>query len=223
MHTRLRKGLHVPLPEDPPEGLGGGGGTPTPTADITISQDRLNALVGQRVAEAERKAVQKVAEQLGMSPADAADYIKAAKEREQAQMSELERREAAAREAEQRAQAAATQAAETAHRAAVERALIAAGLPLSGDAEKDAKSLDRAARLVDAAPGSDPTAITTAVSTLKTEVPALFTTTPGTPPPPASVPGTPPRGRVEKPGEFGSDGAAEAARRFGKRETPAPV
>jgi len=210
-------GLTLPLPDDSDPGAGGGG-TPPPaptapsaTSTVTMTQDELSRKMTAESEKGGRAAVAKLAEELGMSPAEAVEFVKKAKADAEAAKSEEQKRQdaLAAKEKEIAAKEAAAQAREFDLRNRA--ALVSAGA--TGENLEDAAAL--LARRVDA--DADEAKVTAAVEELKKTRAELFTaptTRPaGTPPAAPPKPGT-----AAQTGEFGADGAAEAARRFGKKE-----
>jgi DNA-binding transcriptional MerR regulator len=116
-------------------------------------------------AQAERAAIAKVATDLGVSVEDAKTIIKERHDADAARLSEAEKSAQAAAKDKADAEKLKAEAAADRHAAKVERALIAAG----GNV--------KTARMIDLQPGATDDEIKTAVEALKTEIPALFTTT----------------------------------------------
>lgn len=177
---------------------------PAPPAVVTMSQAELDALIGQRAAEAAR-AAKKAAEdaltaKLGDRKLDDLLAVDAAaKAAQDALKTDAQRdREAAAAE---KAEAAKDRAAAKAelHTTRVHAALQAAGVPEAGVA---------AIVVPDVTVDSTPEEIKAAVAKLKTTLPGLFTTTAAVP----SDPGKPPAPK-DQAGEFGAAGKAEFERR----------
>jgi hypothetical protein len=153
-------------------------GTPAPPASpaiISLPQEELDRLLGQRVAETKRATTKGFLADLGVNSVDEAKaLVKAHKEAELAAMTEADRLRAEAAEAkatyEQQSAALATER----HSLSVERALAAAGA--QGD-------LAKVSKLVDVEVGADATAVQAAVDATKTQFAALFGAATATPAP----------------------------------------
>lgn len=178
---------------------------PAPPAVVTMSQAELDALIGQRAAEAAR-AAKKAAEdaltaKLGDRKLDdllsAADAAKAA---DDAKKTEAERALEAANAAKAEAEKDRATAKAELHTTRVHAALQAAGVPEAGVA---------AIIVPDLTVDSTPEEIKAAVTKLKTALPGLFTATPAVP----SDPGKPPAPK-DNAGEFGAAGKSEFERRY---------
>lgn len=205
-------GLTAPLPDEPDTNAGGPGGSTPPPAEggggtVTMTQDQLNRLAAERADRAERDAVRKVAEQLGMSPADAKKKLDEVAEKEQAAKSEEQRRAeqlaAKEREVAEKEAAALAREAELRNRAA----LVSAGA--TGDNLEDAVAL--LARRLPA--DADEAKVGDTVAELKKSRPELFTAP--TSSPAGTPPAAPPKpGATTSTADFGADGLEEAKRRF---------
>ncbi|MCR6649717.1 MAG: hypothetical protein NVV70_16860 [Cellulomonas sp.] len=184
--------------------------TPDPTTQpgAGLTQDQVNQIVQQRIAEATRRAEEKAQADLaaklgGASLDDVLAAHKTAQANADALKSEAQRdREAAAREKAE-AEQLKTDAAAELHITRITAALVAAGAP-----EKAATAITVPGVKV----GATPEEIKTAVAALKTDLPGLFTA----PAVPGSDPGKGPAGRQVLSSE-GAEGLAEYERRFGKK------
>jgi uncharacterized membrane protein YqiK len=184
--------------ENPDDNPGGG---------KALTQEEVNALIGQRVAEAARAAKREAEQALtaklgGKTLEEVLAAAQAAEEAEKARMSEAERIKAEAEQVKAEAEAARAAAKAELHTTRVRAALLAAGAPEAG--------LD-AIHLPDLTVDSTPEDIKTAVDALKAKLPGLFTGK-------AQAPGDPgkPPAPVDHPGEFGAGGLSEFEKRFGK-------
>lgn len=175
-------------------------------APKTFTQEQVDAIASRARAEAKRSAANDLATELGCTVAEAKAKIEAAAAADDAVKTEAQRALDAANTA--KAEAEAQQAAAKAERLAarVERKLTAAGVPEA--------TLARAARLIDVDPDADDDAIAAEVDTLRTEVPALFTTGDGATPPP----GIPPAKQRKQTG--GKTPQERARERFAATERP---
>jgi hypothetical protein len=174
---------------------------PTSTGQTVVDQETLSRLLAREKEQGGRAAVRRLIEQLGFEKADdLAAFVKAQKDAQAAQLSEVERREKAAEEA--AAAAAAREAAAVAReRAAVRRAALVA-LGATGTDLTDAE------RLLTVEDDADEQAIADAATALKTRRPELFGSAPTPPPAPGGSPaGGPPArtGSVPRPGSAGLD------------------
>jgi hypothetical protein len=188
-------------------------GDPPADPPVSFDQDAVNRIAAREKAQGKAAAVAEIATQLGMSVEDAKKVLEGHKAAEDAAKTEAQRQVDAAKAETNAAKDERAQVVAERHTLNVERALLLAGLP-AGDDDAAAKLLGRAAKLVDVEPGADRAAIAAAVTTLKTELPALFTATaaPGGTPPPA-----PPKGKNVTNGEFGSGGLAKLKERYPER------
>lgn len=140
-----------------------------------LSQDEVNRVVAQRVAEAQRIERKRILEQAGVPTLEALkDTLKAQRDAEESAKSDLERALTSARQEMEAAAAERQQLAKDRHDLIVQRTLAATGA--SGDLEK-------IARLVDVEIGADTAAVTAAVEQAKTDFPALFGAATATPAP----------------------------------------
>lgn len=161
------------------------GGAPTPPEpdpendsddDVkTLTQAELNRMDAVARARGKRQAekdiTEQYAEQFGMSLSEAAEIVKAHREKQDAEKSEAQK----AKEAAEAEKAAAAQekaeASRERHDVKVERELIKAGL--------DPQKVERIAKMVTVEVGAEPEAITEAVGEVKTDFPALFSASEG--------------------------------------------
>lgn len=159
-------------PPSPPAGDAGATGA--------LTQAQVNAIVAREADQAARAARKRLLEELGLDSVDALKGV--VQEHQQQKQANMTAQEQAA-QAQAELAAIRAQAQAEAHGRSVDRHLIAAGVPFG--------QLGRVSRLIetDAPVGSDEAAITTAIATLKADLPGLFATTPSAPPPPASEPG----------------------------------
>lgn len=139
-------------------------GTTEPEKKYTDADvDRLQA---KRAATAEKAALAKVAEDLGMSVADAKKLIAAQREAEDAKKDALTRAEEQLAAAQRDAETARNEAARLAHTAKVERKLRAAGA--------DDGTAFRGVRLVEAGPDATDEDLDAEIAQLVADVPGLF-------------------------------------------------
>lgn len=181
-----------PSPNSPPPG-----GPPAPApADPppanpprTFTQDEVNAIATREATAAQRTAQQALLQSLGVTDADALKaLVDAQRAAEEAGKTQLQRDQEAATAAKTAADAERAEAAKERFEARVERAFAKAGVGVEDEAK-----LARLRRMVTLDTSADAAAITAEIATLKTDFPALFTTTAeGTPPP---APGSDPGGR----------------------------
>jgi hypothetical protein len=198
-------------PNQPPPADGGAGGTGgTGDAGRTFTQAEVNAMMAQEKRQGKSSALGDVAKTLGMTVDEAAAYIKAAKDAEAAQLSEVEKREREAAEkvakAEQR-EAAAKQVELT---ATITRHLVG----VADDKVDDAIALVLRRDVTVESTLED---IKAAVAKVKEAMPALFGdgTPPKTPPrPPGTGDSGPPARHTTPQADWGQAGADEAIRRF---------
>lgn len=185
-------------------GQGGAGGD-----DRRFTQADMNATVARETAAAKSKAEADLAAALGCSVDEAKQIITDRKAADEAKKTEAERAAEAAKNAQTEAERLKGDAARELHEARVEAALAKAGLDLDNTVLVRA-----AAAAVDVAVGADKDAIKAAVDKAKADAPQLFgsTTTTTT----TTDPGGQRRQEQQSGGEFGSRGAQEAARRWGK-------
>lgn len=184
---------------------------PGPPPGRVFTQDEVTALAAKEKAQGERagarKALEEFAAEHGFSnPDDAATFIAAAREAQQAQLSEQEKREQALAAREQ--QLAEREAAAAARERAANRRAVLAGLGATGD------DLEDAAALLRVPDDADDQALQDAAEALKARRPELFgtapqpTVAPGPPPAPGGAPaGGPPSRQAPtgKPGDRGRE------------------
>ncbi|WP_331764403.1 hypothetical protein [Streptomyces anulatus] len=165
----------TPNPAEPPK--------PTPPAQRTFTQAEVEALAAKEKAQGKRSAAKEFAEKHGFNTIeDAEQFIAAARQSQEAALSEQEKREKALADREARAEAR-EQAAAARERAANRRAVLV-GLGATGD------DLDDAVALLRVDDDADDTAVQEAATKLKGRRPELFGTTP--PAEPAVKPAMPP-------------------------------
>lgn len=145
------------------------GGTTTTTTGI--SQDEVKRIAAREKAEGKRAAEKALADQLGVPVSEAAEIIKAHREREAAEKSEVDRVKGEATSEKAKREAAERDLAETRHALNVERALLKAGVPVN--------RVERAVRLVDAEVGATPEELEASITALKADVPEFFPATEG--------------------------------------------
>jgi len=176
----------------------------------TISQSDLSRLLAREKGEGKRAAEKAIADQLGVSVAEAKKIIDAAKEAEDAKKSEAEKeREAAAKEREA-AEAAKRAAAVEVHEARIERALAAEGF--AGDDKK----LGRVRKMITVEVGASYEDVLADVKDAKTDFPELFaakTSGGDDGKKPGKLPSGDPAGRPPKP-TGGEDAYAAGQKRF---------
>lgn len=148
---------------------GGAGEGNEPPAKLH-TQDEVNAIATREAAKAERKALETVAQTLGMSVEDAKKYIDGVKQQQLEAMNEADRKTAEAAERERKAGETESKAAQREHDATVMIALLGAEVP--------AKVATDVAKLLDVKVGDDEKAIGEAVVALKARLPQLFDITP---------------------------------------------
>lgn len=196
----------------PPAGGNDDGGQPP----RTFTQDEVDALLGQRLAEDRRRRDRALQEALGgMTAEEAAQRLAAIQEAERERMTEVERREAEAADRERQAEARERAAQEQLRNTTVTAGLVRAGV-LDGDAQEDLRVL-LGRHLVDdtGAPLDEVTAeaVDQAVAALRDRRPELFGSTgggSGPTPPPSGAPAAPPRPQ-------GGKGTADAFERGRQR------
>jgi polyhydroxyalkanoate synthesis regulator phasin len=162
--------------DTPPDPTGAGGGGGDPLADLDKWARSIGAAEKNQGKQA---AMREVAEQLGMTPEEAKDFIEKARAKEREGMAEAERKLAEAADKEAAAARREEQALAREVDAAKRAALIEAGVPRDQAAA--------VARMLDVDPKAEDLdkAAATAAEELKKSLPALFATagTGGTPPP----------------------------------------
>lgn len=189
---------------------------PAPPANGTLTQEQVNAIVANERRTASETAERKLAETLGMSPADAKARLEAATKAERAAMGEADRKLAEAADKERAADERIAQAALRERDADVRAALLDAGV------EKG--KIKRASQLVigDLAGKATAEDITAAIETVKTDTPEWFGESEeggeegGKPPAPkSSAPSGNPTGKPPKPSD--AKNPADALTRGGDR------
>lgn len=186
-------------------GAADGDPDPEPDPPRTFTQTDLDRAAGRARDEGRRSTANDFAADLGCTVDEAKTILDQVREAGEAQKTEAQRARDAADTA--RADADAEKAAAAADRLAVrvERRLLAAGVPDT--------ALARATRMVTVPADADDTAIAAEIDALKTEIPALFTTTEAESAPPPGV--TPPRrpngngGGTKTMAELGREGLAK--------------
>lgn len=217
--------MSAPLPPTPPDqpvppAPATGPGTPppnapTPPAPRTFSQDEVNAIATREAQAAERTAQQKLLQTIGVDTPEALKaLVDAQRAADEAGKSQLQRDQEAAQAARAAADAEKASAATERFEARVERAFASVGVLSDGTPEGDAK-IARIRRMITVDATADYAAVQADVAAIRTDFPALFSPTEGTPPP---APGSDPKGRppVTPPG---SKSAMERGRERAKAET----
>ncbi|MFJ9988553.1 hypothetical protein ACIQUD_31850 [Streptomyces globisporus] len=188
----------TPNPVDPPK--------PGPPAQRTFTQAEVEALAAKEKAQGKRSAAKEFAEKHGFSTIeDAEQFIAAARQSQEAALSEQEKREKAL--ADREALADAKEKAAAAKEREANRRIVLAGLGATGD------DLDDATALLRAPEDADADTLKSAAEALKTRRPELFGTAPQAdptrlPPAPHGAPaGTPPSRQSggSKPGDRGRE------------------
>jgi hypothetical protein len=184
-------------PASDPAGTDGQAPKPAPPAQRTFTQTEVEALAAKEKAQGKRSAAKEFAEKHGFGTIeDAEAFIAAARQAQEAQLSEQEKREKDLADREAKAEAR-EKAAEARERAANRRAVLV-GLGATGD------DLEDAAALLRVPDDADDTVLQEAADKLKTRRPELFgATTPQPaavlPPAPGGAPaGSPPRAAATK-------------------------
>ena len=169
---------------------------PAPPAQRVFTQAEVEALAAKEKAQGKRSAAKEFAEKHGFSTIeDAETFIATARQAQEAQLSEQEKRERELADREAKAEAR-EKAAEARERAANRRAILV-GLGATGD------DLEDAAALLRVPDDADDTMLQEAADKLKARRPELFGATPQTaavlPPAPGGAPaGSPPRAAASK-------------------------
>lgn len=169
---------------------------PAPPAQRVFTQAEVEALAAKEKAQGKRSAAKEFAEKHGFSTIeDAETFIATARQAQEAQLSEQEKRERELADREAKAEAR-EKAAEARERAANRRAILV-GLGATGD------DLEDAAALLRVPDDADDTVLQDAADKLKARRPELFGATPQTaavlPPAPGGAPaGSPPRAAATK-------------------------
>lgn len=162
-------------------------GDSAPASDpigANLSQEEVNRVVAQRVAEAQRIERKRILERAGVPTLEALEgTLKAQRDAEEAAKSDLDRALSSARQEMEAAAAERQQLARDRHDLIVERTLAASGA--SGE-------LAKIARLVEVEVGADPAAVTAAVEAAKAAFPSLFGAASATPAPSQPAGGGPP-------------------------------
>lgn len=187
-----------PNPADPPK--------PAPPAQRTFTQAEVEALAAKEKAQGKRSAAKEFAEKHGFTTIeDAEQFIAAARQSQEAALSEREKREKAL--ADREAQADAKEQAAAAKEREANRRIVLAGLGATGD------DLDDATALLRAPEDADADVLKSAAEALKTRRPELFGVVSQAdptrlPPAPHGAPaGTPPARQSggSKPGDRGRE------------------
>jgi len=183
-------------PASDPAGTDGQAPKPAPPAQRVFTQTEVEALAAKEKAQGKRSAAKEFAEKHGFSTIeDAEAFIAAARQAQEAQLSEQEKRERELADREAKAEAR-EKAAEARERAANRRAILV-GLGATGD------DLEDAAALLRVPDDADDAVLQDAADKLKARRPELFGATPQTaavlPPAPGGAPaGSPPRAAATK-------------------------
>ena len=188
------------------------------TAPAGVPQDKVDAIVKERVGDTKRATEERIVKDLGVSLDEAKRLIAAAKETEDSQKSEAQRAREAADAEKAEAERTKGESAQARHDANVERQILRSITITEDMKDEDIdKKVGRIARLVEVETGADADAIKAAVKALKDDEPLLFggSSTGGTPPPTGDPAGTPPA-------RTGAEGAYErGAKRAKARSGPA--
>lgn len=179
---------------------GSGDGDPSPKPDDplkpgdpppkTFTQEEVNAIIQRRISGARDTAQADLMKELGITDAEEAKkLLKAAKDAEEANATELDKAKRDKAESDTRTASATAELADSKLTTSIEKELVRAGLTVEG--------AERVRRLVDVQK-NDAEEIKTAIEALKTEMPALFSTE-GNGERPNSNPGGPPPGGGGKP------------------------
>lgn len=137
-------------------------------AEKTFTQAEVNKMTAKEKGEGRRAAEKALADQLGVSLAEAAEIIKKHREAEDAAKSEAEKERAAAAKEREAAEAAKREAATEVHEARIERALAAEGF--AGDDKK----LARVRKMITVEVGATYDDVLADVKEAKTEFPEIF-------------------------------------------------
>jgi hypothetical protein len=177
----------------------------------SFSQDEVTRIATAEAAKGKRAGAAEVAAELGMTIAEAKTLLAAGAAAAEAAKTEVQKALDAATAAKTASDATTAEAAKTVLASKVTTALVVAGIAPQVDGKPNPQ-LALAARLVDVEAGADDAAITAAIDAVKAAAPAFFT------PPVAKVDTDAGKGPKTRPvgTPFGSDGAAEAAKRFPK-------
>lgn len=195
-------------------------GAPAPPTGV-VSQEEVARIAAREKDQGARAERRRILQSLGLDPdtakvEDVKKALDAAKDAENARLTEVERREKAAEEREAAAVAREQAAAQTAHTARLTAALLTGGASPA--------TLDDARTLLAALPhDADDAAVTDAVGKLKERLPALFGAQQQTPPPLPSGggTGTPPRPQPSGDAyERGMERARERAKALAPTATP---
>jgi hypothetical protein len=184
-------------PASDPAGTDGQAPKPAPPAQRTFTQTEVEALAAKEKAQGKRSAAKEFAEKHGFSTIeDAETFIATARQAQEAQLTEQQKREKDLADREAKAEAR-EKAAEARERAANRRAILV-GLGATGD------DLEDAAALLRVPDDADDTVLQEAADKLKARRPELFGATPTPtaavlPPAPGGAPaGSPPRAAATK-------------------------
>jgi hypothetical protein len=154
-----------PAPQDPPA-------DPPKTYTQEELQRELNRVGATQKAEGRLKAVKDLGEKLGIADLDEAKLeaiVKAQKDQEDKDKSEIQRATERAEQAETKLRDAESKTAKTEHDNKVKLELLGAGVPKA--------KLDRAFRNVSVEVGADDAAIAADIDAIKTDLPDLFSGT----------------------------------------------
>lgn len=198
-------------------------------ASLTFTQEQLNAIAAREKHQGQQAATREALGKLGVGTLDEAlALVQSARQALQAQLTPEQAAAAATATAQAASAESLAKAQGEALQARVALALVAHGAPATAaDGTPNTTGLAAVARMVAVGTDADDTAITTAVTGLKTAFPALFTgASVVSPPPPSSDPGRGPG--APAPGStapatggraWGQAGADQLARRYPQKPT----
>lgn len=182
-------------PETPAPTAGTGAPAPEATSPEKKYTDAdLDRLQAKRAKEATRKALQDVADQLGVSVDEAKKIIEEKRQADEAAKSEIDRAREEAETAKRERDEARAEAAREAFEKRVYRKLSAAGVGAGMEDEAAEKRIAMARRLLDVATDATDEDIVEKITEIKADVPGLFTakTEGGQPAPSGVTNGRPP-------------------------------
>lgn len=221
------------MPEEPPEGSPSNNPTPSEPAKLSLTQDELTQKLTREKDEGRRSARQQLLKELGIEDTENFDakqisaQLAAAKEREDADKTELQRANERAEIAERDKAELTTKAEQRAHDEAVKRQLILAGLPLPEDEEAAENTLDMIVKLIPVQPGATAEDIRKSVkATKEVHFPQLFVKGTSEPTPtatPGSVPSAAPTRKPANAESAKARAARMSASANAKRGVEAPT
>jgi hypothetical protein len=178
------------MTETPPEGTPPPPTTtpPSSTDEKLLPQSKVNEIVASRTAEAKAKAMEDLAKDLGVPLEEAKRIVKERQESDEKNQTEIEKERKLRVDAETDRDSKVSTAATELHAERSDRALIGAG------AEDDDGKLERLRGMLTVKVGASKEDIKKDVEKLKTDFPALFEASTGTPPPRVPRTTDPPKG-----------------------------